>query len=90
MPAETVTLVTGAGGEPGRWPYAAAKAAAVNLVRSAAIDFASAGIQVNAVCPGPIETGMTQRILRHRRRAARRRRSNRRERTGVATVGSGR
>ena len=62
MPAETVTLVTGAGSEPGRWPYAAVKAAAVNLVRSAAIDFASAGIRVNAVCPGPIRTGMTQRI----------------------------
>jgi NAD(P)-dependent dehydrogenase (short-subunit alcohol dehydrogenase family) len=41
---------------------AAAKAAALNLVRSAAIDFASAGIRVNAVCPGPIRTGMTSRI----------------------------
>jgi 3-oxoacyl-[acyl-carrier protein] reductase len=54
--------VTALGGEPGRWPYAAAKAAALNLVRSAAIDFASAGIRVNAVCPGPIRTGMTSRI----------------------------
>ena len=62
MPAEAVTLVTGAGGEPGRWPYAAAKAATLDLVRSAAIDFASAGIRVNAVSPGPIRTGMTQRI----------------------------
>ena len=52
MPAETVTLVTGAGSEPGRWPYAAAKAAAVNLVRSGAIDFASAGIRVNVREPG--------------------------------------
>jgi 3-oxoacyl-[acyl-carrier protein] reductase len=54
--------VTALGGEPGRWPYAAAKAAALNLVRSAAIDFALAGIRVNAVCPGPIRTGMTSRI----------------------------
>jgi 3-oxoacyl-[acyl-carrier protein] reductase len=54
--------VTGLGGEPGRWPYAAAKAGVLNLVRSAAIDLASAGIRVNAVCPGPIRTGMTQRI----------------------------
>jgi NAD(P)-dependent dehydrogenase (short-subunit alcohol dehydrogenase family) len=54
--------VTGLGGEPGRWPYAAAKAAVLNLVRSVAIDLASSGIRVNAVCPGPIRTGMTQRL----------------------------
>ncbi|WP_322747066.1 MULTISPECIES: SDR family NAD(P)-dependent oxidoreductase [unclassified Frankia] len=32
--------VTGLGGEPRRWPYAAAEAGAINLVRSAAIDLA--------------------------------------------------
>lgn len=54
--------VTALGGEPSRWPYAAAKAAVVNLVRSVAIDMATAGVRANAVCPGPISTGMTQRI----------------------------
>ena len=54
--------VTALGGEPGRWPYAAAKAGAVNLVRSVAIDLAAGGVRVNAVCPGPVATGMTQRI----------------------------
>lgn len=54
--------VTGLGGEPNRWPYAAAKAAAVNLVRAVALDVAAAGIRVNAVCPGPVSTGMTRRI----------------------------
>ena len=54
--------VTGLGGEPNRWPYAAAKAAAVNLVRSVALDVGAAGIRVNAVCPGPVATGMTRRI----------------------------
>jgi meso-butanediol dehydrogenase / (S,S)-butanediol dehydrogenase / diacetyl reductase len=56
--------VTALGGEPGRWPYAAAKAGVLNLARAAAIDFASAGIRVNAICPGPIRTGMTSRMER--------------------------
>jgi meso-butanediol dehydrogenase/(S,S)-butanediol dehydrogenase/diacetyl reductase len=54
--------VTALGGEPRRWPYAAAKAGAVNLVRSVAIDLATSDIRVNAVLPGPIRTGMTQHI----------------------------
>ncbi|WP_322760871.1 SDR family NAD(P)-dependent oxidoreductase [Frankia sp. Cr2] len=54
--------VTGLGGEPRRWPYAAAKAGAINLVRSAAIDLALYGIRVNAVCPGPVRTAMTSRL----------------------------
>lgn len=56
------TSVTALGGEPGRWPYAAAKAGALNLVRSAAIDLGTSGIRVNAVCPGPVRTGMTAGI----------------------------
>jgi len=54
--------VTALGGEPNRWPYAAAKAGAVNLMRSVAIDVAASGVRVNAVCPGPVATGMTRRI----------------------------
>jgi meso-butanediol dehydrogenase / (S,S)-butanediol dehydrogenase / diacetyl reductase len=54
--------VTALGGEPQRWPYAAAKAGAVNLVRSVAIDLATSDIRVNAVLPGPIRTGMTRHI----------------------------
>jgi meso-butanediol dehydrogenase / (S,S)-butanediol dehydrogenase / diacetyl reductase len=54
--------VTGLGGEPDRWPYAAAKAGVLNLMRSVAIDLATAGVRVNAVCPGPVRTGMTRRI----------------------------
>jgi NAD(P)-dependent dehydrogenase (short-subunit alcohol dehydrogenase family) len=45
--------------DPSMWPYNSAKAAAINLVRGAALDLAADGITVNAVCPGPTETGMT-------------------------------
>ena len=45
--------------DPGSWAYNASKAAVVNLVRAAAIDYATQGIRVNAVAPGPTETNMT-------------------------------
>ncbi|HQV57241.1 MAG TPA: SDR family oxidoreductase, partial [Ilumatobacteraceae bacterium] len=52
---------SGLGGEPRRWPYNTSKAAVLNLVRAAAIDLALEGIRVNAVCPGPVHTGMTDK-----------------------------
>lgn len=45
--------------DPNLWAYNASKAAVINLVRAAAIDYAAQGIRVNAVAPGPVETGMT-------------------------------
>jgi len=53
---------TGLNGEVNRWPYAAAKAGVLNLMRSVALDVAVAGIRVNAVCPGPTLTGMTDNM----------------------------
>lgn len=50
-----------AGGGPA--PYSASKAAVINLVRNAACQLAGTGIRVNAICPGLIETGMTQPIF---------------------------
>jgi 3-oxoacyl-[acyl-carrier protein] reductase len=50
----------GLGGEQRRWPYNTSKAAVINLVRAAAIDLALDGIRVNAVCPGPVHSGMTE------------------------------
>jgi NAD(P)-dependent dehydrogenase (short-subunit alcohol dehydrogenase family) len=54
---------TGLAGEANRWPYAAAKAGVINLARSVAIDLGPEGIRVNAVCPGPTVTGMTQHVV---------------------------
>lgn len=54
--------VSGLGGDPGMWAYNAAKGGVVNFVRAASLELASQGVRVNAVCPGPIQTGMTRPI----------------------------
>ena len=43
-------------------PYTAAKTGVIGLTRSMAIEFGREGITVNCVCPGPINTGMTNGI----------------------------
>ena len=59
-PAIAVTAsVSGLGGDPGLWAYNAAKGGVVNFVRAAAIELGRQGVRINAVCPGPIHTGMT-------------------------------
>ena len=55
-----ITSVVGLMGNPGQANYSAAKAGVVGLTQSAAKEFASRGITVNAVAPGFISTDMTK------------------------------
>lgn len=63
-PATIVNTSSGTGmhGVPGLGAYGATKAAILGLTRVAAIENAGAGIRVNAVVPGPIDTALMQRF----------------------------
>jgi NAD(P)-dependent dehydrogenase (short-subunit alcohol dehydrogenase family) len=62
-PAVVVTASTsGLAGDPRNWAYNASKAAVINLVRGAAMDYGAQGIRLNCVAPGPTDTGMTTRL----------------------------
>src|SRR5438445_2416153 len=58
-----VASISGLGGDRGLAAYNAAKAAVVNLTRTAALELARAGIRVNAVCPGLIDTPALERAF---------------------------
>ncbi len=53
--------ICGLGGDDGMSPYNAAKAAVINMSRSAALEAAPYSVRVNCVCPGLIQTPAVQR-----------------------------
>jgi len=57
--ASVAGLRSGAGGSP----YSASKAGVISLVQTTAYQLSGSGVRINAICPGLIETGMTQSIF---------------------------
>jgi NAD(P)-dependent dehydrogenase (short-subunit alcohol dehydrogenase family) len=55
--------ISGLRGDPGVWAYNASKAAAINLVNGAALDYAVDNIRINALAPGGTVTAMTAGVL---------------------------
>ena len=57
-----IASTEGLGATPLLSPYTASKHAVIGLTRALAVEVALKGITVNAICPGPIHTGMTAPI----------------------------
>jgi 2-deoxy-D-gluconate 3-dehydrogenase len=57
-----VASVAALGGTPMLTPYGASKAAVVSLTKSVAIEWASRGVRVNALCPGWTATDLNRNL----------------------------
>jgi NAD(P)-dependent dehydrogenase (short-subunit alcohol dehydrogenase family) len=64
-----ISSVAGRGPRADASDYAASKAAVISLVQSTAVALAPKGIRVNAICPGMVDTLMTQRNAQRRAEA---------------------
>ncbi|HEX2851038.1 MAG TPA: SDR family NAD(P)-dependent oxidoreductase [Acidimicrobiales bacterium] len=57
-----VATTEGLGATAAMAPYTASKHGVIGLTRSLAVELGPLGVNVNCICPGPINTGMTQPI----------------------------
>jgi 3-oxoacyl-[acyl-carrier protein] reductase len=57
-----IASTEGLGATPGNSSYSAAKAGVIGLTRGLAVELGRQGITVNCICPGPIDTPMTEPI----------------------------
>lgn len=65
--ASVAGIMSGAGGNA----YSASKAALINFTKTSACEVGSFNVRINAICPGLIETGMTQPFFEWARGAGR-------------------
>ena len=57
-----ISSTEGLGASPMHSPYTSAKHGVIGLTRSLAVELGKKGITVNCICPGPINTAMTEKI----------------------------
>lgn len=57
-----ISSTEGLGGSARISPYTASKHGVIGLTKSLAVELGPQGVTVNAICPGPIHTGMTEAI----------------------------
>ncbi|HCN58101.1 MAG TPA: 3-oxoacyl-[acyl-carrier-protein] reductase [Exiguobacterium sp.] len=62
-----IASVVGITGNPGQANYVAAKAGLIGFTKSVARELASKGVTANAICPGFIETDMTDELTEAQR-----------------------
>jgi NAD(P)-dependent dehydrogenase (short-subunit alcohol dehydrogenase family) len=65
-----ISSTNGHAGAPGASVYAASKHPVEGLTKSAALEVAGSGVRINAVAPGPTETGMLNRLTGNAERKA--------------------
>src|SRR5207247_3108560 len=58
-----MSSIRGVSGFPGAAIYSASKHAVIGLTKSFALEYASSGIRINAVCPAGVETDMYRRAV---------------------------